>query len=145
MASVLLLAAFLLCCSFPVGAQDVRTYCPGSCLREYVDKGYCAYTYVVQPGSRTGGCSPPVQLAEAKEETGCMKNQVDRILSLVETFLSQQSNLTQELHEQKTQIDGLSNQLSEERARTAQLGRDLQEQETRVQNLTRDLQDLLRA
>ncbi|KAI8514583.1 Fibrinogen- domains (FReDs) [Branchiostoma belcheri] len=74
MASVLLLAAFLLCSSFPVGAQDTRTYCPGSCLREYVDKGYCAYTYVVPPGSRAGGCSPPVQLAETKEETGCMKN-----------------------------------------------------------------------
>ncbi|KAI8513324.1 Fibrinogen- domains (FReDs) [Branchiostoma belcheri] len=74
MASVLLLAAFLLCSSFPVGAQDTRTYCPGSCLREYVDKGYCAYTYVVPPGSRFGGCTPPVQLAETKEETGCMKN-----------------------------------------------------------------------
>ncbi|KAI8514577.1 Fibrinogen- domains (FReDs) [Branchiostoma belcheri] len=35
---------------------------------------YCAYTYVVPPGSRAGGCSPPVQLAETKEETGCMKN-----------------------------------------------------------------------
>ncbi|KAI8514589.1 Fibrinogen- domains (FReDs) [Branchiostoma belcheri] len=57
-----------------VGAQDTRTYCPGSCLREYVDKGYCAYTYVVPPGSRAGGCSPPVQLAETKEETGCMRN-----------------------------------------------------------------------
>ncbi|KAI8513300.1 Fibrinogen- domains (FReDs) [Branchiostoma belcheri] len=74
MASVLLLAAFLLCSSFPVGAQDTRTYCPGSCLREHVDKGYCAYTYVVPPGSRAGGCTPPVQLAETKEETGCMKN-----------------------------------------------------------------------
>ncbi|KAI8513319.1 Angiopoietin 4 [Branchiostoma belcheri] len=55
MASVfILLAAFLLCSSFPVGAQDTRTYCPGSCLRGHVDKGYCAYTYVVPPGSRAG-------------------------------------------------------------------------------------------
>ncbi|KAI8514585.1 Angiopoietin 4 [Branchiostoma belcheri] len=62
MASVILLAAFLLCSNFPVGAQDTRTYCPGSCLREYVDKGYCAYTYVVPPGSRAGGCSPPIAI-----------------------------------------------------------------------------------
>ncbi|XP_078663340.1 angiopoietin-2-like [Branchiostoma floridae x Branchiostoma belcheri] len=135
MASVLLLAAFLLCSSFPVGAQDTRTYCPGSCLREYADKGCCTYTYVVPPGSRTGGCSPPVQFVETKEETGSMKNQVDRLLSLVEIFLSQQSNLTQELQDQKishqAQIDSLANLLSEERARSAQL----------EQNLTRELQE----
>ncbi|KAI8489056.1 Fibrinogen- domains (FReDs) [Branchiostoma belcheri] len=128
MASVLLLAAFLLCSSFPVGAQDTRTYCPGSCLREHADKGYCTYTYVVPPGCRTGGCSPPVQFAETKEETGCTKN-VDRLLSLVETLLSQQSNLTQELQDEKTghqaQIDSLANELSEERARSAQLERNL--------------------
>ncbi|XP_019634754.1 PREDICTED: microfibril-associated glycoprotein 4-like [Branchiostoma belcheri] len=128
MASVLLLAVFLLCSSFPVGAQDTRTDQAGSVLREYVDKGYCTYTYVVPPGSRTEGCAPPgleSQLAETKEETDRLKNQVDRLSSLVETLLSQQSDL--------------SNQLSEERARSAQLEQKVQEQETRVRNLNTTL------
>ncbi|KAI8489059.1 Angiopoietin 4 [Branchiostoma belcheri] len=130
MASMFLLAVFLLCSSFPVGAQDTRTDQAGSVLREYVDKGYCTYTYVVPPGSRTEGCTPPgleSQLAETKEETDRLKNKVDRLSSLVEAVL--------------TKADSLAAELSAERVRSAQLARNLQEQETKVQNLTRDLQE----
>ncbi|XP_078664358.1 uncharacterized protein LOC144907298 isoform X2 [Branchiostoma floridae x Branchiostoma belcheri] len=173
MASMLLLAVFLLCSNFPVGAQDTRTDQAGSVLREYVDKGYCAYTYVVPPGSRTGGCAPPgleSQLAETKEETSRLKNQVDRLSSLVEILLSQQSDLsnqlteerarsaqreqnltrdlqeqenrlTEKVQEQETRVQSLTQDLQEQEVRVQNLTRDLQEQETTVQNLTRDLQE----
>ncbi|XP_019621184.1 PREDICTED: angiopoietin-related protein 7-like [Branchiostoma belcheri] len=143
MASVLLLAAFLLCGSFPVGAQDTRTDQAGSVLREYVDKGYCTYTYVVPPGSRTGGCAPPgleSQLAETKEETGRLKNQVDRLSSLVETLLSQQSDLANQLSEERARSaqreQNLTRELHEQETR---LTKKIQEQETRVQNLNTTL------
>ncbi|XP_035663827.1 uncharacterized protein LOC118407459 [Branchiostoma floridae] len=155
MASVALLAVFLLSGSFPARAQDTRTDQAGSVLREYVDKGYCTYTYVVPPGSRTEGCAPPGierQLAETKEETGRLENQVDVLTSLVQILLSQQSdltssvnswgdrlkveeNLTQELQEQKIRLQILvenhSSQLSTERIRSAEL----------AQNLTQEIQD----
>eukprot|EP00058_Branchiostoma_floridae_P003923 XP_002589411.1 hypothetical protein BRAFLDRAFT_77854 [Branchiostoma floridae] len=134
MASVALLAVFLLSGSFPARAQDTRTDQAGSVLREYVDKGYCTYTYVVPPGSRTEGCTPPGlerQLAETKEETGRLKNQVDRLSSLLETLMSQQSDLT-------SRVDSLSAELSEEKVRSAQLEQnltqELQEVETRLQD-----------
>ncbi|XP_035663838.1 soluble scavenger receptor cysteine-rich domain-containing protein SSC5D-like [Branchiostoma floridae] len=136
MASAVLLAVLVLCVSFPARAQDVRPH------QEYVDKGYCTYTYVVPPGSRTGSFSPPrleEQLAETKEETGRLKNEVDL---LVQTLLGLQSVLT-------SRLDNLSAELSEEKVRSAQLEqnltRELQEQETRlqtqVQNLTQELQE----
>ncbi|XP_035663824.1 deleted in malignant brain tumors 1 protein-like isoform X2 [Branchiostoma floridae] len=136
MASAVLLAVLALCVSFPARAQDVRPH------QEYADKGYCTYTYVVPPGSRTGSFSPPrleEQLAETKEETGRLKNQVDL---LVQTLLGLQSVLT-------SRVDSLSAELSEEKVRSAQLEQnltqELQEQETRlqtqVQNLTQELQE----
>ncbi|XP_078584193.1 uncharacterized protein LOC144866587 [Branchiostoma floridae x Branchiostoma japonicum] len=134
MARVVLLAVFLLSGSFPARAQDTRTDQAGSVLREYVDKGYCTYTYVVPPGSRTEGCTPPGldrQLAETKEETARLKNQVDRLSSLLETLMSQQSDLT-------SRVDSLSAELSEEKVRSAQLEQnltqELQEVETRLQD-----------
>ncbi|XP_078597312.1 uncharacterized protein LOC144873637 [Branchiostoma floridae x Branchiostoma japonicum] len=131
MASVVLLAVFLLSGNFPARAQDTRTDQAGSFLREYVDKGYCTYTYVIPPGSRTEGCTPPGlerQLAETKEETRHLKN-------LVHTLLSR--------------VDSLSAELSEEKVRTARLEQnltqELQKQETRLQihvhNLTQELQE----
>ncbi|CAH1251215.1 PRSS12 [Branchiostoma lanceolatum] len=167
MASVSLLSVLVLCVSVPARAQDVRTDQAG-----YADKGYCTYTYVVPPGSRTGTFSPPrleEQLAEVKEQTDRLKNQVD-FMSLVQTIQIQQSDLmskvnrlgdrlesvkslTRELQKQKTslqtQVDSLSNQLSDEKIRSAQLEQNLthklQEQETRlqgrVQNLTQELQE----
>ncbi|XP_078584191.1 scavenger receptor cysteine-rich type 1 protein M130-like [Branchiostoma floridae x Branchiostoma japonicum] len=136
MASVVLLAVLVLCVSFPARAQDVRPH------QEYVDNGYCTYTYVVPPGSRTGSFSPPrleEQLAETKEETGRLRNEVDL---LVQTLLSLQSDLS-------SRVDSLRAELSEEKVRSAQLEqnltRELQEQETRlqtqVQNLTQELQE----
>ncbi|XP_035663831.1 uncharacterized protein LOC118407462 [Branchiostoma floridae] len=144
MASAVLLAVLVLCVSFPARAQDVRPH------QEYADKGYCTYTYVVPPGSRTGSFSPPrleEQLAETKEETGRLKNQVDL---LVQTLLGLQSDLT-------SRVDSLSAELSEEKVRNAQLEqnltRELQEQDTNhltkiqnlslptVQNLTQKLQE----
>ncbi|CAH1224803.1 ANGPT2 [Branchiostoma lanceolatum] len=126
MASVLLLAVFLLSGSVPARAQDTRTDQAGSVLREYVDKGYCTYTYVVPPGSRTEGCTPPGierQITENEEETGRLKNQVDRLSSLVETLLSR--------------VDSLSAELSEEKVRSAHLEQNLTQelQETRIQAL----------
>eukprot|EP00058_Branchiostoma_floridae_P003920 XP_002589408.1 hypothetical protein BRAFLDRAFT_77852 [Branchiostoma floridae] len=120
MASVALLAVFLLSGSFPARAQDTRTDQAGSVLREYVDKGYCTYTYVVPPGSRTEGCTPPglePQLAETEEETTRLKNQVERLSSLVDTLLPR--------------LDSLSAELSKEKVKSAQM----------VQNLTRELQE----
>ncbi|CAH1224818.1 ANGPTL1 [Branchiostoma lanceolatum] len=135
MARVSLLAVLFLCGSFPAQAQDTRTDQAGSVLREYVDKGYCTYTYVVPPGSRTEGCTPPgqtttstaaleLQLTETKEETGRLKNQLDRLSSMVETLLSR--------------VDSLSAELSEEKVRSAQLEQNLTQelQETRLQSQT---------
>ncbi|XP_035663828.1 uncharacterized protein LOC118407460 [Branchiostoma floridae] len=122
MASVVLLAVLVLCVSFPARSQDVRPH------QEYVDKGYCTYTYVVPPGSRTGSFSPPrveEQLAETKEETAYLKDQVHLLTSLVETLLSQQSDLT-------SRVGSLSAEQSEEKVRSAQL----------EQNLTQELQEL---
>ncbi|XP_078586198.1 scavenger receptor cysteine-rich domain-containing protein DMBT1-like [Branchiostoma floridae x Branchiostoma japonicum] len=126
MASVVLLAVFLLSGSFPARAQDTRTDQAGSVLREYVDRGYCTYTYVVPPGSRTEGCTPPGlerQLAETEEETGRLKNQVDRLSSLVEILISRMNNLSAELKEEKGRSAQLEQNLTQE----------LQEQETRLQ------------
>ncbi|XP_078685470.1 uncharacterized protein LOC144918491 [Branchiostoma floridae x Branchiostoma belcheri] len=128
MASVLLLAVFLLSSSFPARTQDTRTDQAGSVLRGYVDKGYCTYTYVVPPGNPTEGCPPPgqttisaavleQQLTETKVETGRLKNEVDRLSSQVEALLST--------------ADNLSAELSGERVRRAQL----------EQNLTQELQE----
>ncbi|XP_078692654.1 uncharacterized protein LOC144922618 [Branchiostoma floridae x Branchiostoma belcheri] len=96
MASLLLLVVFILSGFFPVLAQDTRTDQAGSVLREYVDKGYCTYTYVFPPGPRREGCTPPGlerQLAETREETARLKNQVDRLTSLVESLLSRVASL----------------------------------------------------
>ncbi|XP_078583009.1 uncharacterized protein LOC144865860 [Branchiostoma floridae x Branchiostoma japonicum] len=119
MASVVLLAVLVLCVSFPARAQDVR--------RQYV--------------AGCGNFSPSgfeKQLADMKEETDRMKNQVD-LLALVQTLMIQQSDLTSRvnsLEQQKTSqqgmMDSLANQLSEERVRSTQL-------ESRVQNLTTTL------
>ncbi|XP_035663829.1 deleted in malignant brain tumors 1 protein-like [Branchiostoma floridae] len=119
MASAVLLGVLALCVSFPARAQDVR--------RQYV--------------AGCGSFSPPgfeKQLADMKEETDRMKNQVD-LLSLVQTLMIQQSDLTSRvnsLEQQKTSqqglMDSLTNQLSEERVRSAKL-------ESRVQNLTTTL------
>ncbi|CAH1251216.1 DMBT1 [Branchiostoma lanceolatum] len=137
MASVSLLASLVLCLSVPARAQDVRTDQAG-----YADKGSCTYTYVVPPGSRTGTFSPPrlgEQLSETKEETGRLKNQVDTLMSFMQTL---QSDLT-------SKVDSLSAELSEEKIRSAELEQnltqELQEQEARlqaqVQNLTQELQE----
>ncbi|XP_035679499.1 uncharacterized protein LOC118417855 [Branchiostoma floridae] len=137
--SVLLaIAMVVLYDTFLARAQDTRTDRAGSVLREYVDKGYCTYTYVVPPGSRTGGCSSPgleTQLAETKEETGHLRNQVDHLSSMVETLLSR--------------VNSLSAELSQERSTSAQLKQNLtqeiQEQENsiqaRLQNLTTTLSE----
>ncbi|XP_078583008.1 uncharacterized protein LOC144865859 [Branchiostoma floridae x Branchiostoma japonicum] len=123
MASAVLLAVLVLCVSFPARAQDVR--------RQYV--------------AGCGSFSPPgfeKQLADMKEETDRLKNQME-LMSLVQTSLVQQSDLMSRasslgdrLEQQKTslqtQIDSLSNQLSDERVRSAKL-------ESRVQNLTTTL------
>eukprot|EP00058_Branchiostoma_floridae_P003918 XP_002589406.1 hypothetical protein BRAFLDRAFT_77850 [Branchiostoma floridae] len=132
MANVALLAVFLLSGSFPARAQDTRTDQAGSVLREYVDKGYCTYTYVVPPGSRTEGFTPPGlerQLAENKEETDRLKNQVDRLSSLVNTLLSTVGSLSAELSEEKVRSAELEQNLTQE----------LQEQETRLQNQGQDI------
>ncbi|XP_078702580.1 fibrinogen-like protein 1 [Branchiostoma floridae x Branchiostoma belcheri] len=143
MASVFLLAAFVLCGSFPVGAQNTRTDQAGSVLREYVDKGYCAYTYVVPPGSRAEGCAPPgleSQLTETKEETSRLKNQVDRLSSLVETLLSQKSDLANQLSEERARSAQLEQNLTRElHEQETRLTKKIQEQETRVQNLNTTL------
>ncbi|CAH1224798.1 FCN1 [Branchiostoma lanceolatum] len=133
MARVSLLAVLFLRGSFPARAQDTRTDQAGSVLREYVDKGYCTYTYVVPPGSPADGCTPPGQtttstaalerqLAETNEETGRLKNQLDRLSSMMETLLSK--------------VDNLSAELSEEKVRSAQLEQNLTQelQETRLQS-----------
>ncbi|XP_078614854.1 microfibril-associated glycoprotein 4-like isoform X1 [Branchiostoma floridae x Branchiostoma japonicum] len=95
MANVLLLAAFLLSSSFPTRAQD---------------------TSIIISTANTEALES--QLAETREETGRLKNEVDRLSSLVETLLSR--------------VDSLSAELSEERVRSAQL----------EQNLTRRVQEL---
>ncbi|CAH1251218.1 PRSS12 [Branchiostoma lanceolatum] len=147
MANVSLLAVLVLCVSVSVRAQDVITDQAG-----YEDKGYCTYTYVVPPGSRTGTFSPPrleeqlaetkQELAETKEEMGRLKNQVDLLTSLVQTLLSQQSDFT-------SKMDSLSAELLLEKIRSAQLEQnltqELQEQKTslqaQVQNLTTTLSE----
>ncbi|XP_066296744.1 angiopoietin-related protein 7-like [Branchiostoma lanceolatum] len=95
MAKVLLLAVFLLSGSFPARAQDSSTV-----------------------SSTTSTAALERQVAENKEETGRLKNQVDRPSSMMETLLSR--------------VDILSAELSEEKVRSAQL----------EQNLTQELQEL---
>ncbi|XP_078610795.1 uncharacterized protein LOC144881523 [Branchiostoma floridae x Branchiostoma japonicum] len=106
MASVLLLAVLVLCGTLPTRAQDTTSDQPGFVLREFVDKGYCTYTYIVPPGRPTEGCLPPGQtttstavlerrLAETEEETGRLKDQVDRLSSMVETLLSRVDSLSE--------------------------------------------------
>ncbi|CAH1239335.1 ANGPT2 [Branchiostoma lanceolatum] len=95
MANVLLLAVFLLSGSFPAGAQDSSDVI-----------------------STTSTVALEQQLAESNEETGRLKNQVDRLSSMMETLLSR--------------VDILSAELSEEKVRSAQL----------EHNLTQELQEL---
>ncbi|XP_078583781.1 uncharacterized protein LOC144866295 [Branchiostoma floridae x Branchiostoma japonicum] len=149
MASVVLLTVLVLCVSFPSRAQDVRPH------REYVDKGYCTYTYVVPPGSRTGSFSPPrleEQLAETKEKTARLENQVDLLMSMVQTLLGLQSDLTSRVDSLGAQLEleqnltrGLREQETRLQTQVQNLTWELQEQETRlqtqVQNLTQELQE----
>ncbi|XP_035697220.1 angiopoietin-4-like isoform X2 [Branchiostoma floridae] len=89
MANVLLLAAFLLSNSFPTRAQD---------------------TSIIISTTNTEALER--QIAETREETGRLQNQVDRLSSLVETLLVQEKKCV-------SRVDRHSAEVSSEKDRSA--------------------------